>query len=194
MNVLILYAHPTQSSFNGALLDQVKQTLTKQSAHVKVADLYAQNFNPVMSAEESRIKDLSQLPVDVQKAQADVQWADWIVFVYPVWWYDRPAILKGWCDRVLSLGFAFDPHPEGSIGLLNDKKAWAIQTNGSTEERLTHEDAATLAQETLRKTLKYCGISLVHLSAFFGVATSTDRERAQMLEAVTATARKIAEG
>jgi len=69
---------------------------------VRVRDLYARNFNPVMDAEERR---RYHTPGDnellVADELADLRWCDTLIFVYPTWWFGLPAMLKGWLDRVL---------------------------------------------------------------------------------------------
>lgn len=44
---------------------------------------------------------------DVKREQQKLMWADTVILQFPLWWYSMPAILKGWVDRVYSLGFAY---------------------------------------------------------------------------------------
>lgn len=71
-----------------------------------VSDLYASGFSPVMSAAEYAG---APTPPDVLAEQAALDAAEVWAFVYPVWWMDCPAILKGWFDRVLTVGWAYKP-------------------------------------------------------------------------------------
>nr|XP_021528333.1 ribosyldihydronicotinamide dehydrogenase [quinone] [Aotus nancymaae]XP_021528334.1 ribosyldihydronicotinamide dehydrogenase [quinone] [Aotus nancymaae] len=48
------------------------------------------------------------LPGDITDEQKKVQEADLVIFQFPLYWFSVPAILKGWMDRVLCQGFAFD--------------------------------------------------------------------------------------
>lgn len=51
----------------------------------------------------------------VAKHVEAIRWCDTLVFVYPTWWYAHPAMLKGWLDRVLLPGVAFDMPDGGDI-------------------------------------------------------------------------------
>ena len=49
-----------------------------------------------------------KLTEDVYKAQANLSWADLVIFPFPLWWFSIPAILKGWFHRVYSCGYAYN--------------------------------------------------------------------------------------
>ena len=109
MRILVIYAHPVETSFHAALHARVVAALRAAGHEVDDCDLYAENFNPVLSREE-RINyhdtAVNQAPV---KAYVErLQRADALVFCFPVWCFGLPAILKGWFDRVLMPGVSFD--------------------------------------------------------------------------------------
>ncbi len=101
MRILLVYSHPVPESFNAALRDQALETLQQGGHEVKLLDLYAEGFDPVMHTQERRdyhTKDLNEDPV---KDHIELlKWAEGLFFVYPTWWYGLPAMLKGWLDRV----------------------------------------------------------------------------------------------
>lgn len=123
MNVLIIHAHPEPKSFNSALKDEAVKTFTEDGHSVKVSDLYAMNFEAIGDkhdfkklADESYFKyqaeqlnaynnDLfsDELKAEMQK----LEWADLLIFNFPLWWFSLPAILKGWVDRVFAMGFSY---------------------------------------------------------------------------------------
>lgn len=111
MNILIVYSHPSEKSYTFQILQQLKSELTKQHWNIDVSDLYAINFQSDMSAEEYEREGFAKtdLPIqkDVLKEQEKIEKADCIIFLYPVWWSDCPAKLKGWFDRVYSVGYAY---------------------------------------------------------------------------------------
>jgi len=101
MRVLVVYCHPCPESFNAAVRDTVVATLEKAGHEVSLIDLYAQGFDPAMSAEERRgyhQRDSNVVPV-ADHVDA-INRCEMIVFVYPTWWFGLPAMLKGWFDRV----------------------------------------------------------------------------------------------
>jgi NAD(P)H dehydrogenase (quinone) len=114
MKVLVVYCHPCAESFNAAVRDVAVEALEKRGHDVRLIDLYAAGFDPVMRMQEWRgyFKDGENLEPVRDQAQ-HVAWAEAVVFIYPTWWYGLPAMLKGWLERVLVPGFAFDMPAEG---------------------------------------------------------------------------------
>jgi len=105
---LILYAHPSEGSFNAAIRDQTIAQLQDAKIEVRIIDLYARSFQPVLTPEEYQTyQDSPANRSPVAQDVADLQWADTLIFIYPTWWYGLPAILKGWLDRVLLPEVAF---------------------------------------------------------------------------------------
>lgn len=105
---LVVYCHPDPASFTAAIRDVVLAGLAAAGAEVRLHDLYAMGFAPVLGAAE--LAGYAQSPQNrgpVAQACADVLWCDTLIFLYPTWWYGLPAMLKGWLDRVLLPGVAF---------------------------------------------------------------------------------------
>jgi len=107
MKVLIVYAHPNHQSFNHAIVESFIKGLSAAGHIYKLVDLYAINFNPCLSGDDFIKLMENKIPDDIRIQQEKVSWADGIVLIHPVWWTGPPAILKGWIDRVFSLGFAY---------------------------------------------------------------------------------------
>jgi len=108
MRALVVYCHPRRGSFTEAVRDVVLDKLRGVGAEIRLHDLYAEGFDPVLSTYEHEIYEdeaINQQPV--QKQCDDLQWADTLIFVYPTWWYGLPAMIKGWLDRVMVPGVAF---------------------------------------------------------------------------------------
>ncbi len=108
MRALVIYCHPRKDSFTKAVLDVVLDRLHHAGAHVQVTDLYADGFDPALSAHE--LTTYTDIPANQTplKSHCDtLKWCDTLIFVYPTWWYGLPAVLKGWLDRVLVPGVAF---------------------------------------------------------------------------------------
>ncbi len=108
MKALVVYCHPHPGSFTAAVRDTVLDRLRAAGAAVRVHDLYAEGFAPVLTAGEWQgylDSPANRAPVDA--AVTDVLWCDTLIFVYPTWWYGLPAMLKGWLDRVLLPDVAF---------------------------------------------------------------------------------------
>ncbi|HEY0274610.1 MAG TPA: NAD(P)H-dependent oxidoreductase [Paenirhodobacter sp.] len=105
---MILYAHPCDDSFAAALHATVCQTLTARGWHVDDCDLYAEGFNPVLTAEERRAyHDIGGNLRPVADYVQRLRNADALIIVAPIWNYGFPAILKGFFDRVFLPGVSF---------------------------------------------------------------------------------------
>ncbi|MCM0667956.1 NAD(P)H-dependent oxidoreductase [Flavobacterium tyrosinilyticum] len=111
MNILVVYAHPSKKSYTFQVLERLKLALNTEKWNVEISDLYASNFVSDMSEEEYEREGFAKIqlpiPADVLAEQEKIEKADCIIFLYPVWWSDCPAKLKGWFDRVYSVGYAY---------------------------------------------------------------------------------------
>jgi putative NADPH-quinone reductase len=108
MRVLVLYAHPLEDSFAAAIHAEVLAGLREAGHEVDDCDLYAERFDPVLSAEDRlHYHDETRNRAPVADYVTRLQRAEALVLCYPVWCFNLPAILKGWCDRVLLPGVSF---------------------------------------------------------------------------------------
>lgn len=147
---LVIYAHPVAESMGGAVHSAVVNTLNQQGWDVDDCDLYAEQFNPVLSAKERRgYHDTATNTAPVQGYVDRLRAADALVFCFPVWNFGFPAILKGWFDRVMLPGVSFDV-VGGKLSpcLHNIRKLAAVTTYGGTRRR------AFLAGDPPRKLIK----------------------------------------
>ena len=129
---LIIYAHPNPESFNAGVKNTIIKTLESEKTSYKVIDLYAENFNPVLSLEEVKGK----LSPESKNYQELISAATNIIFVFPVWWFRAPAILEGFLDKVFIPGFAYRfKQLFGKYGvpipLLKEKNVLTIITHGA---------------------------------------------------------------
>ncbi len=127
--VHIVYAHPSGRSFTREVLDAFLGGLDA-AGHVRtVSDLYAMEFRSELTIDEYEREAAHRadapVPDDVAAEHARLNAADVWAFVYPVWWADCPARLKGWFDRVWTVGFAYRP-----AGLRVAAKALVLCTTG----------------------------------------------------------------
>ena len=137
MQVLVVHAHPSRTSFSRSIADTAEATLKAAGHDVTVVHLDDEHFRPAMSAEERLAYDTATPILDAQVAvHADlVAAAEALVFVYPTWWAAPPAILKGWMERVLVPGVAFTFEPdthEVRAGLRHVRRLVGITTYGSS--------------------------------------------------------------
>lgn len=188
MKVLVVYGHPNPASFNNGIKETVVATATEKGHEVKVRDLYAIGFNPVLGPSDFVAFKSGSIPTDIKEEQDHLSWADAVVFVHPIWWIGRPAIIQGYIDRVFSYGFAFSYDQNGPKGLLPIEKALVINTAGTPEFMYDGWPGSKelLTRPTDEGTLGFSGIKSVAHKVFYGVNGSTDETRASYLEEVKA--------
>lgn len=138
-------------------------------------------------------------PRDVTAQQAKVAQADALVFISPVYFLGFPAILRGWIERVFTLGFAFALRPEawrGDIGgrlpLLKHRKALIINTT-IWDER-SYQAGLGAAMKTIIDdySLTYPGIESVEHVYFYAVHGASDETRRGYLDRAYALGRNFA--
>ena len=134
---LVVFAHPVPESLNAAAHSVVVETLAAKGWEVDDCDLYAENFNPVMTTEERRNYHDTRLNCTPVQGYVDrLRAADAFVLCFPVWNFGYPAILKGWFDRVMLPGVTFHLADGKLTPCLNNiRRVAAVCTYGSTPFR-----------------------------------------------------------
>ncbi len=160
MSALIILAHPYDKSFNHFIKDEVVSALASHK-DVKVIDLHKDGFDPTLSTEDLRLymqgKSSDPKVYDYQK---DLMDCDELVLIFPIWWYAPPAILKGFLDKVLLPGFAFDEVDQKLVGKLNQiKRLTVLTTSEVLSEFMRTEVGNPIEMNLINTTLEVCGIN-----------------------------------
>jgi NAD(P)H dehydrogenase (quinone) len=138
MEVFIVYAHPSEDSFTREVRDRFIEGLGCGGHRCTVSDLYRMNFRSDMDEDEYRREAYYRLeapvPEDVRLEQEKINRSDAIVFIYPVFWSDVPARLKGWFDRVWTYGFAYGLQKDGRRSMKQLEKGLVICSAGNTAD------------------------------------------------------------
>jgi NAD(P)H dehydrogenase (quinone) len=180
MQASIVLAHPDNKSFNHAIAQTAAAALRDNGHRVTFHDLYAERFDPILPGGE--IPKDAPLPEDVAWHCAEISRADGIIIVHPNWWGQPPAILKGWVDRVIRPGVAYEflegDNGEGvPVGLLKARAALVFNTANTPAER--EKEAFGDPLETIWKNCIFdlCGVKVFHRRMFGVVVTSTLEQR-----------------
>ena len=109
MRTMVVFNHPYEGSYCAAVRDAVVSGLKRGGTTVDVLNLDLDGFDPVMSTEELAgfAKGIATDP-KVLDYQARISAADHLVFIFPIWWELMPALTKGFMDKVLLKGFAYE--------------------------------------------------------------------------------------
>ncbi len=185
MKILVVVGHPDPSSFNHALAKVVCDECKTLGHEVTFTDLYAQGFDPCLTAGE--LPRETTLDQTTQNHCNDLVEADGIVIVHPNWWGSPPAAVKGWIDRIFrpDIAYRFDEGDSGEgvpVGLLKATKALVLNTANTSEKRETEIFNDPLELIWKRCVFDLCGVSDVTRKTFSIVVTSTPQIRAGWLE------------
>ena len=187
MKISLILAHPNKNSFNHAIAHTAVDTLSRDGHRVLFHDLYEEQFDPIMPSAE--IARSAILPPLVEEHCREIVEADGIIVVHPNWWGQLPAILKGWVDRVIRPGVAYEflegdqgegvPH-----GLL--KARTAVVFNTGNTEAIREKEVFGDPLESIWKSCIFdlCGVHDFYRRLFGIVITSTEAQRKAWLAEV----------
>lgn len=185
---LVVLAHPSDRSFNAAWADASIRALADMGDTVLVSDLCAMGFDPVERAAHYA-PDIVHAPFDVLKTQqaasaagalpddvrpelAKVRQADRIILHFPLWWFAPPAILKGWCERVLLNGAMHDTDRRFDTGDFRGRSVLFCVTTGASAAEVAHngkEGDIALHLWPLAYTFRYLGFDVLTPQTVHGV-------------------------
>jgi NAD(P)H dehydrogenase (quinone) len=126
MNKLIVTANPSSLWFTHVIADKLETLSTQKWWTVEILDLYKTDLKQGFLQYENK-KDMWKDSI-TQALQDKILRADEIVFIFPIRWWDVPAILKNFLDSNFIAGFAFKYHEWKQKWLLGGKSARVIAT------------------------------------------------------------------
>lgn len=182
MNVLSIYAHHEPSSLTASLKNVATSVLTRQGHTVVETDLYGMGFSPTahkydftqtsgrhfnyMLEQKNAVTNGMAFAPDILAELEKVAAADLLLFHAPIWWQGVPAILKGWFDRVLVMGAAWDGGRIYEKGLLRGKQAMLCVVAGGPQdfysERGKHKTTMNqILHPVQHGTFSMCGMDVL---------------------------------
>jgi NAD(P)H dehydrogenase (quinone) len=183
MNRLIIIAHPKKDSFNYIIKDRLIKEFESRGDKVKVRDLYELNFNPILGIDEIRYTKENKVCPDIAVEQSYIDWAEELIFIYPLWWNAFPAILKGYIDRVFTNGFAFRITKNGPVGMLKNKKVRLITSAGMDDESLKNSgvfEGLKITQDM--GVFEFCGMEVLDHSYITESTSLSEEEKENIIE------------
>lgn len=109
MNITIVYNHPYSGSFCNAILQAVQKGLERANHQFDLIHLDEEKFDPVMySSDLKAFRDKKPVDPKVLEYQERLKKADHLIFIFPIWWELMPAMTKGFVDKVIFPGLAYD--------------------------------------------------------------------------------------
>ncbi|MXN65123.1 flavodoxin family protein [Stappia sp. GBMRC 2046] len=189
MQVHIVHVHPESTSFNGAMTQTARESLTRAGHEVALSDLYAEGFDPVERgghyrsrvdakifsplAEQRHAHEAGSLPGDVVREIERLERADLVIFQFPLWWHQVPAMLKGWMDRVFVNGGLYTSRMRYDRGYFKGRRAIVSLTTGAPAAAMGPGGRGGDIERLLwpvHYSLHYMGFSVLPPFLAFGVA------------------------
>ena len=178
--VLVILGHPIVGSLCGALADSYTGAAESAGHEVRRINLAEINFDPIL---RHGYAEPQPLEPDLVNAQAQVKWAQHVVFVYPTWWGSMPALMKGFIDRTFLPGFAFKYHKRSPL--------WDRLLTGRTAELIVTMDTPPLFNKLVnrspgdkqmkRSVLQFTGLKPVRATSFGKVRGASNAKRAKWI-------------
>ena len=190
MKTLVVHCHPNPDSFNHALYRTALEALEHRHT-VRAIDLYAEGFDPTLTREE-RIAYIDNPGFIRERVKPHVEallWAEHLVFVFPIWFYGPPSMLKGWLERVWLPGVAFLPaERKGQLtksGMRHIRRLTVVTTGGSPRWflKVIGDPCRRLFTRGLRALFAWrCKVTWLQLHDMNAV---TERDRTHFIERVS---------
>jgi NAD(P)H dehydrogenase (quinone) len=178
MKHALIVAHPNEASFTMAMAHAYADAAAARNDTVLLRDLYRMAFDPCLHADELPWAVDYKPRADIVAERELLESADVFVFVYPFWFNAPPAILKGYVDRVFSMGFGFDATPPGAKPLLIGKRLISVTSSGAPKHWVDQSGALDAERRLFDEHIAaICGMRVIdHLH--FGRVTPGIREDA----------------
>lgn len=177
MHLLTVFSHPIGDSYPAAVMSAFHEPFHEAGHTIDVLDLHREGFDPRFTVEDHSHFWGGPIPEDVAAMHRRVEAADRLAFVFPVYWWSMPALMKGWIERVFTGGWAYqygrgveDRGKEPLNGLLPSVPTALIGVGGS--KRATYDKYGY--DEAMRTQLDvgvfaYCGIRDVESHLIYDV-------------------------
>ncbi len=166
-------------------MEAVKEGLRNSNHEIYIVNLYEENFQPSLSKEELRLYRKGEYnDPKVGEYQKKIEDAQHLFFIFPIWWQDTPAILKGFLDKVFINKWAFETKGFHPVGYLTHLKATVISTMNTPAIYYALKYKSAVKQTLIKGTLKFCGIKNVKWINLNPVSLVSSKTRERWLNKV----------
>ena len=181
--VLLINGHPDRESFNYGLAEAYTAGLIQTEAALDQLNIADLDFNPNLAYGYRKV---SELESDLVKAIEKIKAADHLVWIFPMWWYGLPALMKGFIDRTFLPGVFFK-YQKGKLfpkQLLKGKTARLIITADTVRWYDYLFMGSPLINQFKKGTLEFCGVKPVKVTYIAPIKDSTPDFRQAWLNKV----------
>lgn len=188
MRLLTIFAHPIRTSYPGQVMEAFHEPFESDGHMIDVLDLHAEGFDPRFTGADHAQFWGGEIPAGIAEAHRRVEAADRLAFVFPVYWWSMPAVMKGWIDRVFTGGWAYqygagveDRGTQPLNGLLPRVPTSLIGVGGSSQrtyDRYRYIEAMRTQIDV--GVFAYCGIKDVESHFIFDIEAPGNTDARQV--------------
>ena len=181
MKTLIITAHPSKLGFTHRIASEYEKVKKEQGVEVEILDLY-QDKN---RQEYLTFENVRKIPEDpsVKRMQEKISASDELVFVFPLWWYGEPAVMKNFWDKNFAAQYAYRYEGNKPKGLLKHKTARVFFTSDGPGyyQWLLLQPIHNIWWLT---RLRFCGIKMKSFTVFGVMRKRDEKSRLKLLRRV----------
>ncbi|NSY14912.1 NAD(P)H-dependent oxidoreductase [Agrobacterium vitis] len=177
MHLLTVFSHPFADKYPAAVMDAFHEPFRQAGYSVDILDLHQENFDPRFTREDHAHFWGGPVPDEIAAMHHRVETADRLAFVFPVYWWGMPAMMKGWIERVFTGGWAYqfgagveDRGKEPPTSLLGNIPTTLIGIAGSTKRTYDKYGYGEAMKTQIDVgTFAYCGLADVESHLIYDV-------------------------
>jgi NAD(P)H dehydrogenase (quinone) len=177
VNLLTVFAHPFKDKYPAAVMATFHEPFQQAGYSIDVLDLHSERFDPRFTVEDHAHFWGGPAPIEIADMHRRVEKADRLAFVYPVYWWGMPALMKGWIERVFTGGWAYqfgkgveDRGKEPPTSLLGNVPTTLIGIGGSSKRTYDKYGYAEAMKTQIDVGIfAYCGITDVDSHLIYDV-------------------------
>ena len=192
MKHAVIVAHPNPHSLTCAAGAAYAAAVEALGHKALIRDLYQLGFDPRLQAAEIPGVAGYAFGAEVLEERRLLADADVFAFIYPLWFNAPPAMLKGYVDRVFSMGFGYGPALGGTEPLLEGKKLISFSFSGAPESWVRDSGALRALMTVFDLHLAaVCGLQVLDHKHTGGIVPGITEEA--VAEVLTDLGRTVAE-
>lgn len=177
MHLLTVFSHPFTDKYPTAVMDAFHQPFVEAGYSVDVLDLHQESFDPRFTPEDHAHFWGGPVPDEIAAMHRRVEKADRLAFIFPVYWWGMPAMMKGWIERVFTGGWAYqfgagveDRGKELPTSLLGNVPTVLVGIAGSTKQTYDKYGYGEAMKTQIDVgTFAYCGVTDVESHLIYDV-------------------------
>jgi putative NADPH-quinone reductase len=190
MKTLIVFNHPHEGSYCTSILHAVEKGLKAGGHPCRIINLDKDGFDPVMRSKDLKAfamagKDMDDalLEVDplVMKYKENLEWAEHLVMIFPIWWMTSPAMTKGFIDKVIFPAVAYNMVKGRLVSRLPVRKVTVITTMNTPSDIYKEMFDNSIEGSMIKGTFRQIGIEDVGWISLNGVKQAGQEQRIEWL-------------